>query len=377
MKDIAIRPAWTIQDADGVALSMRLIELLVQVHAQGSLLMAAKRLGLSYRHAWDLVRQGEAQFGAPLLHMERGKGSTLTELGEKIVWADHRIHARLKPSLDTLASELAAELGRALRESTPLLRLHASHGFAVERLVERLRVDGLRTELTYGNCSTAAAAVHDGECDLAGFHLPIGPMQDVVLAHYAQWLGGEDLAVIDIATRRQGLMVRAGNPKEVFSLADLQREDVRFINRQAGSGTRLLLEALLKAGGFPTAAIAGFEHGEYTHAAVAAYVASGMADVGFGVETPARQFKLDFVPLASERYFLLCRSPLVDTPAVQQVLAALRDPAFRQLLDALPGYDAAIAGQVLKLEEAFAALNGPGFGEGTLASGIRQANRGA
>lgn len=353
MKEIAIRPAWTIQDADGAALSMRLIELLVQVHAQGSLLMAAKQMGVSYRHAWDLVRQGEAQFGAPLLHMERGKGSTLTELGEKIVWADHRIHARLKPSLDTLASELAAELGRALRESAPLLRLHAGHGFAVERL----RRDGLRTELTYGNCSTAAAAVHDGECDVAGFHLPIGPMQDVVLAHYAQWLGGEDLTVIDIATRRQGLMVRAGNPKEVFSLADLQREDVRFINRQAGSGTRLLLEALMKAGGFPSAAIAGFEHGEYTHAAVAAYVASGMADVGFGLETPARQ---DFVPLASERYFLLCRSPLVATPVLQQVLAALRDPGFKQLLDALPGYDGAIAGQVLKLEEAFAALSGLG-----------------
>src|SRR5689334_6787778 len=140
MKDIAIRPAWTIQDADGVALSMRLIELLVQVHAQGSLLMAAKRMGLSYRHAWDLLRQGEAQFCAPLLHRARGKGSTLAELGEKIVGADHRVHARLKPSLDALASELAAELGRALRESTRLLRLHASHGFAVERLVERLRV---------------------------------------------------------------------------------------------------------------------------------------------------------------------------------------------------------------------------------------------
>ncbi|WP_066335562.1 substrate-binding domain-containing protein [Azohydromonas lata] len=356
MKDIAIRPAWTIQDADGAALSMRLIELLVQVHGQGSLLMAAKRLGLSYRHAWDLVRQGEAQFGAPLLHMERGKGSTLTELGEKIVWADHRIHARLKPSLDSLASELAAELGRALRESAPLLRLHASHGFAIERLVQRLRQDGLRSELTYGNCATAAAAVHDGECDVAGFHLPIGPMQDTVLAHYAQWLAGEELTVIDIATRRQGLMVRAGNPKEVFALADLQREDVRFINRQAGSGTRLLLEALLRAGGIPAGTIAGFEHGEYTHAAVAAYVASGMADVGFGVETPARQFKLDFVPLASERYFLLCRTALLATPVLQQVLDVLRHPAFRQELAALPGYDGLNAGQTLKLQDAFPAL---------------------
>ncbi|WP_029001702.1 substrate-binding domain-containing protein [Azohydromonas australica] len=358
MKDIAIRPAWTIQDADGAALSMRLIELLVQVHAQGSLLMAAKRLGLSYRHAWDLVRQGEAQFGAPLLHMERGKGSTLTELGEKIVWADHRIHARLKPQLASLASELAAELGRALRQSSTLLRVHASHGFAIERLIERLRQDGLRSELTYGNCSTAAAAVRDGECDVAGFHLPIGAMQDVVLAHYAPWLAGEDLTIIDIATRRQGLMVRAGNPKEVFSLADLRRQDVRFINRQAGAGTRLLLEGLLKAQCIAAADITGFEHGEYTHAAVAAYVASGMADVGFGLEPPVRQFRLDFVPLASERYFLLCRNSVMESPVIKLLLSALRDPVFQQVLSSLPGYDGTIAGHVFKLEDVFPAVSG-------------------
>src|SRR5262245_48290611 len=156
MKEVAIRPFWTIQEPNGPALSPRLIELLVQVHAQGSLLVAARTLGLSYRHAWDVVRQGEAHFGAPLLHMARGKGSSLTELGERIVWADHRITARLKPVLDSLASELAAELHRATHATTPLLRLHASHGFAIEKLVARLERDGLRTELSYGSSSAAA-----------------------------------------------------------------------------------------------------------------------------------------------------------------------------------------------------------------------------
>lgn len=186
MKQVAIRPVWTIQDPDGPPLSPRLIELLVQVHAQGSLLVAAKTLGLSYRHAWDVVRQGEQHFDAPLLHMARGKGSTLTELGERIVWADHRIVARLKPVLDSLASELAAELHRALSETAPLLRLQASHGFAIERLVQRLQHDGIRTELSYGTSSVAAAALHEGDCDIAGLHVAIGAMQDGVLAHYAR-----------------------------------------------------------------------------------------------------------------------------------------------------------------------------------------------
>lgn len=356
MKRISIVPAWTIQDPEGPPLSPRLIELLVQVHAHGSLQTAARQVGVSYRHAWDLVRQGEAHFKAPLLHMERGKGSQLTALGEKIVWADHRIVARLKPVLDSLASELAAELQRALEAAPGLLRVQASHGFAIERLIERLTRDGLRIELSYASSAAAAAALHGGDCDIAGLHLPLGPMQEAVLAHYAQWLRDEDLTVIDIATRRQGLMVRAGNPKEIFALADLARENVRFINRQPGSGTRLLLETLLKAQGIAPARIAGFEQGESTHAAVAAYVASGMADVGFGLEPPARQFRLDFVPLARERYFLLCRRAALDSPALQSVLDALRDPAIRQALDALPGYDASIAGETSPLHESFPGL---------------------
>ena len=353
MERISIKPLWTIQGPDGTALPARVVELLVQVHAHGSLLEASKQLGLSYRHAWDLVRQGESHFKAPLLHMERGKGSTLSALGEKLVWADHRIAARLKPVLDSLASELAAEIDQVVRSQAAVLRIHASHGFAIEKLIDALIAGGLRVEQRYGSSTAAAAALHDGACDAAAFHIPIGPTQRAVLAHYARWLDGDDLQLIDMATRRQGLVVAAGNPKKIYELADLARPDVRFINRQAGSGTRLLLEALLEQAGVELSRIAGFEQGEFTHAAVAAYVASGMADVGFGLETPARQFKLDFLPLASERYFLLCRAATLETPAMQQLLAALRDPAFNAAVDALPGYRAVDAGKVTPLRSAF------------------------
>jgi molybdate transport repressor ModE-like protein len=353
MTHISIKPVWTILHDEGAALPPRLIELLVQVQAHGSLLAASQQLGLSYRHAWDLVRQGELQFGSALLHMERGRGSTLSALGEKLAWADQRITARLKPVLETLASELATEIERTSSAQGPSLRVHASHGFAIEKLIGRLAQDGLRVDLTYGSSTASAAALHDGACDAAGFHIPLGAMQAAALAHYGRWLAGEALTVIDIAYRRQGLMVAAGNPRKIYGLADLARPDVRFINRQAGSGTRFLLDGLLAAEAIATDRIAGFEHGEYTHAAVAAYVASGMADVGFGLEPPARQFKLDFLPLARERYFLLCRSAVVDAPGILGVLQALRDPALRAELDALPGYDAAIAGRVTPLASAF------------------------
>mgnify|MGYP003351334454 CR=1 FL=1 len=105
--------------------------------------------------------------------------------------------------------------------------------------------------------AAAAAALREGDCDVAGLHIPIGPMEDMALAHYRPWLSGMALSLVDIATRRQGLMVRPGNPKELYSLADLTRPSVRFINRQVGSGTRLLLEGLLKAQDIATTRIAG------------------------------------------------------------------------------------------------------------------------
>jgi molybdate transport repressor ModE-like protein len=357
MKQVSIRPVWTIQDSQGQALPARLIELLVQVAEQGSLLLAARTLGLSYRRAWDLVRHGEELFKSQLLHMERGRGSTLTELGARIVWADKRIHARLRPALESLSSELAEELRSALSDATSALRIQASHGFAVERLIERLSQDGLKLAFSYASSSAAAAALRDGDCDVAGLHIPVGPMEGQAIEHYRRWLQGLDLTLVDIATRRQGLMVRPGNPKELFGLADLARPNVRFINRQAGSGTRLLLEGLLRAQGISPTAIAGFEQGEYTHAAVAAYVASGMADVGFGLEPPARHFKLDYVPVASERYFLLCRDDVMDSPGVRLLLEALRDPAFRTELASLPGYDPAAAGRVTPLRLAYPAYD--------------------
>lgn len=356
MKQISIRPVWTLQDDSGQALPARLIELLVQISESGTLVEAARRLGLSYRRAWDLVRLGEQAFDAPLLNMARGKGSTLTDLGARIVWADKRIHARLRPSLETLSSELAEELRGALSQTPPALRIQASHGFAIERLIDHLTRDGLNLTFRYASSSAAAAAIRDGDCDVAGLHIPIGPMEAAALAHYRPWLEELDLTLVDIATRRQGLMVRAGNPKELFSLADLTRENVRFINRQSGSGTRLLLEGLLHAKAIPARLIAGFEQGEYTHAAVAAHVASGMADVGFGLEPPARHFKLDFVPMASERYFLLCRNDVMDTPSLRRVLSALRDPALQSVLAQLPGYDPGRCGTASPLAEVYPSL---------------------
>lgn len=358
MYHVTISAIWSIAGPGGQALGQRIVELLVQVDVHGSLAAACKAVGLSYRHAWQLLREGEALFGQPLLSKARGKGSQLAPLGERLVWAHRRVQARLSPMLDTLASELDAEIGKLLSQQPGRLRIHASHGFAVQALNGFLARAGLAHELKYCGGAEALESLANGQCEVAGFHVPIGEYEAPVLAHYRAWLDPASLSLVALATRRQGLMTLPGNPKKVYDVGDLGRADVRFINRQAGSGTRLLLDQMLRAHGIAPAAIRGYEQCEFTHAAVAAFVASGMADVGMGVEVPAREFRLEFIPLQRERYFLLCRTDQLQTPALQQMLAVLRDPRYREAIDRLPGYAADDTGSVHALHDKLPGLAG-------------------
>ena len=149
------------------------------------------------------------------------------------------------------------------------------------------------------------AALARRECDLAGFHVPMGEFEAPTVAWYKRWLDPAQHCLVHVAGRHQGLFVARGNPLGVRGLADLARPNVRFVNRQAGSGTRMLLEMMLAKAGIASAAIAGFNSAEFTHSAVAAYIASGMADVGIGVQHRGRALQSRLHP-AGARALLLC-----------------------------------------------------------------------
>jgi molybdate-binding protein len=171
---------------------------------------------------------------------------------------------------------------------------------------------------------------------------------------YLQWLDPARHVLVQLAYRTQGLFVPRGNPKGVRSIADLARPELRFVNRQRGSGTRMLLDLLLADGGISPQVIHGYESAEFTHAAVAAFIASGMADVGFGLETAARRFGLDFLPILRERYFFACEAAAIERAPLRLVLRLMRSSDFRAVVDALPGYDGRIAGTVVPVQQAFA-----------------------
>lgn len=354
---VSITPQWKITSGGGDALDMgALLGLLAAIQRSGSIAQAAQAVGLSYRYAWGLLRACEELFDAPLMTKTRGQGTRLTGLAERLIWADRRVAARLTPTLDSLSSELEAELNRNLSDPGRALRLQASHGFAVAALMQHLNQEKFPVETQYRNSSDAVAALARKECDLAGFHTPLGEFEQAAVARYMRWLNPRKHGLIHLAVRNLGLFVAPGNPKQVHGITDLTSPGVVFVNRQQGSGTRMLFEFMLGKHGVDSTHIGGFDTIELTHSAVAAFIASGMADVGFGVQTAAQRFGLDFIPLVKERYFLALPLAGLDDPAMQHVIGVLQSEAYRDQVNQLAGYDATDTGKILALGEAFQSI---------------------
>ncbi|HSH49171.1 MAG TPA: substrate-binding domain-containing protein [Halomonas sp.] len=354
MKRIHITPGWYFSDDAGNQLDRQLFVLLGAIHRHGKLTEAAKVAGISYRHAWNQLNKWAEFFGTPLVEMARGRGAWLSPLGEKLLWAEQRVSARLGPQLESLGSELNLAIAQTLEGVRPVLRFHASHGYAVELLPDFLKRQEIRLDLQYCSPRDALLALNRGACELAGFHLARGEaglgLGLGLGREYRGLLKPRGHRLLRFITRRQGLMVRAGNPLGIQGLADLVTQQVRFINRQADSGTRALLDGLLRLEGIAAAGISGYPLEEYTHSAVAAYVASGMADAGFGVEAAARRFGLEFVHLASEDYLLVCHQRSLSDPRLVQLRKVLSSRAFRAAVAALPGYTPERCGEVESVE---------------------------
>lgn len=355
MIKVGIAPVWRFQRSGETRALEITLDLLSDIRSTGKLSVAAARAGMSYRHAWNLIEKWSAFFGTPLVERRRGSGTSLTPFGDKLVWAAERLEARLRPLLQNLSQELQTEVNQALSSGRPVLRVRASHGFAVPKLRELLARDfESGVDFRYVPNSNSLVSMAENTCDLAGVHLPQGELRAHIIARSRGWLDHNDHRVISFVTREMGLIVKEGNPLGVRSVEDLARPEVRFVNRDPDSGTRILLDQMLASRRVAPSAINGYYmHSEFTHAAVAAYVASGFADVAFGVEAAARQFGLDFVPLLTEDYVFLCRRQLLDHPAMERVLAVMRGPEFAAAISTLPGYRVREPGVIKTIREVF------------------------
>lgn len=221
-----------------------------------------------------------------------------------------------------------------------------SHDVALDALAASLRLRGF--DLVSSNVGSIAGlvALKRRACHLAGTHVldpARGTYNDAAVARYC---AGERVALVGFVDRVQGLIVPAGNPLRLASIADVARVRARFVNRQRDSGTRILLDWLLAQAGLEPSAIDGYERVEFTHTAVAALVANGAADCGLGILAAARALECGFVPLADERYELATFDSRLEEPAMQALLDELRSAELRRTINGLGGYRTERMGEI-------------------------------
>lgn len=332
-----LRWTWDLGSTLNEADTTRLFLLLVALAEPGSLGVAAKAADMSYRSAWGLLRRCEEELGAALVVMERGRGTRLSELGEAIMQLDGAARLALGEVHAPWERRLRQLLAPVVRRVPERLRVAASHDLALADWVEHGR--GISFDLFWRGSEEALASLGRDECDIAGIHVPEAWSADQLATWLGRWLKPRLHVCVPLMRRCQGLLVARGNPLRLRTMANISDTGARMVNRQRGSGTRSLIDQLFQANGLHPASIAGYAHEEFTHEAVAATVASGQADVGFGIEAAAVRYDLDFVPLIHERYGFAMRTAVATSDEGRQFLSRLLGNTFQQRLKALPGYE--------------------------------------
>jgi putative molybdopterin biosynthesis protein len=222
-----------------------------------------------------------------------------------------------------------------------------SHDLALDFLANWVRREDSSLNLSSNHVGSleGIVALKKGYAHMAGSHLLDPATGEYNIPYIHKYLSGVGVKVIHLAYRQQGFILPQGNPQGIRALSDLARDNIRFINRQRGSGTRVLLDYLLEREGIDTARIKGYGEEEITHLGVAVAIESGRADVGLGIYGAAKALGLDFVPLEQEQYDLIIPQAFFDDPPVQKVIGVLRSEEFRAQIEALGGYDPSRMGE--------------------------------
>ena len=346
-----LRYAFESGEQYGAALGNPLFDLLAAVIEGGSIRHAAQSLGCSYRYVWGSLRKWEETLGEPLIIWSQGQRARPTSFAERLLWAERRARTRMQPHIEALRLNLSRVLADAEDQRHQLLTVRASHDIALPVLQQHAAESAdLHLDIRFQGSVDSLRALNDRQCLVAGFHVPLLRGAAPIFARALKPLlkpGRHKL--IGCSRRLQGLMLRREHAASIRSLSDVMQQHLCFVNRQPGSGTRMLVDHLLQESSLDPVALRGYDGlTEETHVAVAACVASGLADAGVGVEAAAIQFGLHFAPLVEENYFLACLKPNLEHPAIERLRAVLAGEGWRGILANLPGYQPAIApGKVL------------------------------
>ncbi len=256
-------------------------------------------------------------------------------------WRERRNQTMPKP--ETLAPRQGNEI-----------RFFGSHDLVVELLARHMGIlyQDVRIATSFVGSLAGLMALEYRDADIAGAHLIDNESGEFNIPFIKRLMPNETVVLMNLVQRVQGLMVAPGNPKRITGIGDLNRPDITFVNRQKGSGTRMLLDSHLLRLGIQPSEISGYEREESTHIAVATVVAQGQADVALGAQSAADVAGLDFLPLVKERYDLICLHETFERPSVQRIREVLCNEGFRRMISSMPGYDLSETGNITTVKPA-------------------------
>jgi putative molybdopterin biosynthesis protein len=301
----------------------------------------ASHLGLEEFLRVTLGRVGEKLVAVPLA---RGAGVITT-----MVHADGLL--RIPSLVEGLnaGEEAEVELLRPVGDIENTILCTGSHDLAIGVLEDQLKLSHPELKIAATNVGSLGGllALERGETHIGGTHLLDTESGVYNIPDIKKIIPKVPLVLVHLAEREQGILVGRGNPKSITSLKDLARPKIRFVNRQSGSGTRVLLDHELKKLHIAPAAVAGYEREEFTHMAVGVAVASGLADAGLGVRAAATALDLDFIPVASEEYDLVAARSFYESQRGEKLMKVIGSEAFKRAVAELGGYDCRRAGEIL------------------------------
>lgn len=227
-----------------------------------------------------------------------------------------------------------------------------SHDPLLDELADMLHVEDSALFMSSSHVGSMGGimAIRRGEAHAAGCHLLNTENGVYNLSFIKKYFPQGGVKLVRCVGRQQGMMVAKGNPLNIQSFADIAREGIRYVNRQKGSGTRILTDYLCKQNHLDTSAIYGYDREELTHTSVAAQIVSGSADAGMGIYSAAKLYDLDFIPICIEEYDLIIPDHAWDTPQVQQMIEILKSAAFRDRILALGGYTVDAPGTLIAVD---------------------------
>jgi putative molybdopterin biosynthesis protein len=242
-----------------------------------------------------------------------------------------------------------AELLKPIEDIEDTLVIVGSHDHTLEILADELKIQNARLTLSSSHVGSIGGlmAIRRGTCHLAGSHLLDTRDGTYNLFYIKQILKNIPVKLVHLVMREQGLIIPKDNPKKIQGIEDLAGEEIVFVNRQKGSGTRVLLDFHLSRSGLTPDQIQGYNSERYTHMSVAVAVANGTADVGLGIYAAAQALDLDFIPMATEQYDLIIPESCYAMPNIQILLETITTSRFKERVEKLGGYSTECTGTIL------------------------------